>query len=108
MTSASDFDELGINDALFPNSAFININHLGISTKSRFNVKLIENNKDKAFEIADDVPSCLVINGDGRNVELLQEESITEMDAFIAVTGNSETNIMSCLVVGGMRKLDCT
>ncbi|MAO07976.1 MAG: Trk system potassium transporter TrkA [Alteromonas sp.] len=66
--------------------------------KSRFNVKLIENNKDKAFEIADDVPSCLVINGDGRNVELLQEESITEMDAFIAVTGNSETNIMSCLV----------
>lgn len=66
--------------------------------ESRFNVKLIENNKEKAFEIADDVPNCLVINGDGRNVELLQEESISEMDAFIAVTGNSETNIMSCLV----------
>ncbi len=66
--------------------------------QSRFNVKLIEHSKEKAFEIADDIPSCLVINGDGRNVELLQEESITEMDAFISVTGNSETNIMSCLV----------
>lgn len=66
--------------------------------KSKFKVKLIEKNKEKAFEIADDIPSCLVINGDGRNVELLQEESIKDMDAFISVTGNSETNIMSCLV----------
>lgn len=66
--------------------------------KNSFNVKLIENNKEKAFEIADDIPDCLVINGDGRNVELLQEESIAEMDAFISVTGNSEINIMSCLV----------
>jgi trk system potassium uptake protein len=74
--------------------------------KSNFNVKLIEKDKDKSFEIADDIPGCLVINGDGRNVELLQEESIEDMDAFISVTGNSETNIMSCLVAKskGVRK----
>ncbi len=66
--------------------------------RNRFNVKLIESNKEKAFEIADDIPECLVINGDGRNVELLEEENIQDMDAFISVTGNSETNIMSCLV----------
>ncbi|RDK84183.1 Trk system potassium transporter TrkA [Marinirhabdus gelatinilytica] len=66
--------------------------------KNSFRVKLIESNKNKAFDIADEIPSCLVINGDGRNVELLVEESIAEMDAFISVTGNSETNIMSCLV----------
>lgn len=73
---------------------------------NRFNVKLIESNKEKAFEIADDIPGCLVINGDGRNVELLEEEAIQEMDAFISVTGNSETNIMSCLVAKskGVRK----
>ena len=65
---------------------------------SGFNVKLIENNKDIAFDLADDLPKVLVINGDGRNVELLEEENISEMDAFISVTGNSETNIMSCLV----------
>jgi trk system potassium uptake protein TrkA len=84
---------------------------IGIKTASdlcadNFKVKLIEKDKDKAFEIADDIPGCLVINGDGRNVELLQEESIEDMDAFIAVTGNSETNIMSCLVAKskGVRK----
>jgi trk system potassium uptake protein TrkA len=64
----------------------------------KFNVKLIEKNKEKAFDLADDLPAALVINGDGRNVELLEEESLESMDAFIAVTGNSETNIMSCLV----------
>lgn len=64
----------------------------------KFNVKLIEKDKDKAFDIADDLPHALVINGDGRNVELLDEENLDSMDAFIAVTGNSETNIMSCLV----------
>jgi trk system potassium uptake protein TrkA len=74
--------------------------------KNKFNVKLIESSKNKAFEIADDIPGCLVINGDGRNVDLLSEESIEDMDAFIAVTGNSETNIMSCLMAKskGVRK----
>jgi len=66
--------------------------------KNNFKVKLIEKNKEKAYEIADEFSNCLVIQGDGRNVELLQEESIEDMDAFISVTGNSETNIMSCLV----------
>ena len=65
---------------------------------NNFNVKLIEKNKEKAFDLADELPNALVINGDGRNVELLEEESLESMDAFIAVTGNSETNIMSCLV----------
>lgn len=65
---------------------------------SKFNVKIVESNKDIAFELADDLPNALVINGDGRNVELLEEENISQMDAFISVTGNSETNIMSCLV----------
>lgn len=66
--------------------------------EKRFNVKIIEKDKNKAFEIADKLPNALVINGDCRNVELLEEESLESMDAFIAVTGNSETNIMSCLV----------
>ncbi|MCB0445093.1 MAG: Trk system potassium transporter TrkA, partial [Gelidibacter sp.] len=65
---------------------------------SKFNVKLVESNKEIAFDLADELPNALVINGDGRNVELLEEESISKMDAFISVTGNSETNIMSCLV----------
>jgi trk system potassium uptake protein TrkA len=65
---------------------------------SKYNIKLIEKDKERAFDLADDYPGILIINGDGRNVELLDEENISEMDAFISVTGNSETNIMSCLV----------
>ena len=64
----------------------------------KFNIKIIEINKKKAFEISEEIPEALIINGDGRDVELLEEENIAEMDAFVAVTGNSETNIMSCLV----------
>lgn len=63
-----------------------------------FKVKLVEKDNDKAYDLAENLPKTLVINGDGRNVELLEEENIYDMDAFIAVTGNSETNIMSCLV----------
>lgn len=67
-------------------------------TDGKFNIKLIEKEKNRAFDLADELPNTLVINGDGRNVELLEEENIQDMDAFISVTGNSETNIMSCLV----------
>lgn len=64
----------------------------------KYNVKIVEKNKEKAFDLSEVLPTALVINADGRNVELLEEESLESMDAFIAVTGNSETNIMSCLV----------
>ncbi|MDO6758620.1 Trk system potassium transporter TrkA [Tamlana sp. 2_MG-2023] len=63
-----------------------------------FNVKLMEGNRDRAFDIADVLTKVLVINSDGRNADLLDEENIGDMDAFIAVGPNSETNIMSCLV----------
>ncbi|MCL6294170.1 Trk system potassium transporter TrkA [Jejuia spongiicola] len=63
-----------------------------------FKVKLLEKSKERAFDIADVLPNVLVINSDGRNVDILNEESISDMDAFIAVGDNSETNIMSCLV----------
>ncbi|APG63876.1 Trk system potassium transport protein TrkA [Tenacibaculum todarodis] len=66
--------------------------------KDNFKVKLIEKNKNKAIRLAEELSNTLVINGDGRKLELLEEECIRQMDAFIAVTGDSETNIMSCLV----------
>ncbi|MEM6359281.1 MAG: Trk system potassium transporter TrkA [Bacteroidota bacterium] len=72
--------------------------HAAKRLSRKFNVKLIESNKEKCFEFADQLKNVMVINGDGRDVDLLEEEGIQEMDAFIAVTGNSETNIISCLV----------
>ena len=62
------------------------------------NVKLIEIDENKANKIAEEVTDLMVLNVDGRNVDLLVEENLESMDAFIATTGDSETNIMSCLM----------
>ncbi len=72
--------------------------HAAKRLSKKFKVKLIEKDKDRCFELADKLPNVMVINGDGRDVDILEEESIDNMDAFIAVTGNSETNIISSLV----------
>src|SRR5674476_1280453 len=65
-------------------------------------VKLIDSNIDRCEDLADVLDNTLIINGDGSNVDLLEQEGITKMDAFVAVTGNSETNILSCLLAKRM------
>ena len=67
-------------------------------SKDGYNVKLIEINPDKAEHIANSLSNVLVLNIDGTRVDLLSEESLEEMDAFIATTGDSQKNIMSCLM----------
>ncbi len=64
----------------------------------KLHIKIIEVNKAKAFELADELPNALVVLGDGRDLELLLEENIEEMDVFIGATDSPETNIMTCLV----------
>lgn len=59
-------------------------------------VKLIEMNREKCLELSEKLPNnVVVVNGDGRNSDMLLEESIKEYDAFVAVTNNSETNILA-------------
>jgi trk system potassium uptake protein TrkA len=67
-------------------------------SENKIRVSVIEINKEKAIQLADKLPEVMIIHGDGRNIELLEEENLNSMDAFISVTGNSETNIMSCLM----------
>lgn len=64
-------------------------------------VKLVERDEEKCLELAERLTNTMIIQGDGSNVELLEEEGLAEMDAFIALTGNSEANIISCLVASG-------
>jgi len=61
-------------------------------------VKMIEINKQHSYKLSSMLSNTLVINGDGTNMNLLKEEGLGNMDAFIAVTGNSDTNILSCLL----------
>jgi trk system potassium uptake protein TrkA len=67
------------------------------------NVKIIESNVDKTEVLADRLQKSLVIRGDGRDINLLALEGIIDMDAFISVTGDDETNIISCLVAKHLR-----
>lgn len=72
--------------------------HLARKLSKDFHVKLIEQDPEKSREIAADFPDTLVLNFDGTDVEKLDEEGISTTDVFVAATGNSETNILSCLV----------
>jgi trk system potassium uptake protein TrkA len=67
------------------------------------NVKIIESNADKTEVLADQLEKSLVIRGDGRDFNLLALEGIIDMDAFISVTGDDETNIISCLMAKHLR-----
>ena len=61
-------------------------------------IKVLENNKDKSYRIAEVMPdNVLIINGDGRDTDLLIQEGIKDAQAFIALTENSGTNILACL-----------
>jgi len=60
-------------------------------------IKLVEIDKERSQWLANDLEKTMVINGDARDIELLRDEGISETDAFIAVTDNSETNILTCL-----------
>jgi trk system potassium uptake protein TrkA len=61
-------------------------------------VKIIESDLNRCHWLTDMVDdNIMIINGDGRDYELLEEEGISEVDAFVALTDNSETNILACL-----------
>ncbi len=62
-------------------------------------VKIIEQDRERAEQLVETVPpNVTVFVEDGRNIEFLQREGIAETDAFLALTGNSEANILGCIM----------
>ncbi len=74
---------------------------LAVATAKRlekeYNVTLIEKNKERCKQLAQILQETLIINGDASNVNLLAEEGLREMDVFLALSGNSESNIIASL-----------
>ena len=66
------------------------------------NIKLIDYNAEKAYRLAETLDKTLIINEDGRNTEAMMEEGLSNMDAFVAVTGRSETNILAAMLAKRM------
>ncbi len=61
-------------------------------------IKIIEKNKERAEEIANDLSSSIVIHGDGLDEEILKEANIEESETVLALTNDDENNIMSCVL----------
>jgi len=81
---------------------------VALTAPEYMNLKIIEADEqrcEKLNELLNDVDT-MVIHGDGRDLGLLQEEGIQNTQAFVALTGNAETNILACLTAKrlGVRK----
>jgi trk system potassium uptake protein len=69
----------------------------------QYDVKLIERDKKRCEYLASQLPSSmLILNGDGADEDLLQEENVGEMDLFLALTSDDEDNIMSAMLAKRM------
>lgn len=67
------------------------------SLATGYTIKVLERNREKSYSLAGKLNNSMIINCDGRNLEILKEEGIQEMDAFIAATANTEANILACV-----------
>jgi len=66
-------------------------------------VKLIEPDKERCLYLSDMLDSNVtIVNGDGRNSELLREENVADYDVFVSVSDSSENNILSCVAAKKM------
>lgn len=62
------------------------------------NVKIVEQNLGRCRELAEGLSTALVLHGDGTDLSLLKAENVEEMDAFLAVTGFDEENLLVSLL----------
>lgn len=65
--------------------------------EGRHQVKVIEHNKGRAHELSEQFNRCMVLLGDAADEDLLNEENVTGMDVFVAVTNDDEVNILSAM-----------
>jgi len=65
--------------------------------KSGVDVKIVEKNPDKCDLLCSQIPKATIINGDGTDNLLLQEEGIENTEAFVALTNMDEENVMLSL-----------
>lgn len=66
-------------------------------TESGVRVKIVESNFEKCRQLAEELPKATIIHGDGTEQELLEEEGLVDVDAFISMTGIDEENIIMSL-----------
>lgn len=92
----------GKNNFKIKDVMIIGGSRIGINTaellENDFRVTLVEKDKVTCQQMANTLKETLIINIDGHDVKMLEEEGLTEIDALISVTADSEMNIMTSLV----------
>ena len=66
--------------------------------KENIDVTIVEINKERCLELKDMVPGANIINGDGTDIAILEEEMVHTYDSFVAATGIDEANLLMSLV----------
>lgn len=92
---------VSINNIMILGGSRIGV-RIATELQNEMNVKLVEYNAEKAFRLAELLDKTLIINEDGRDIDAMTEEGLTSMDAFVAVTGRSETNILTAMLAKRM------
>jgi trk system potassium uptake protein len=69
-----------------------------VALDDKYSLTIVDKSKEVCKKLVEVLENGLVIEGDPSNMELLKEEGLSGMDAIIAVTPNSETNIIACLM----------
>lgn len=72
-------------------------------SEKKFQVKLIESDKETAEDLAEALPRVTVIHGNGTQHDLLIEEGIEAMDAFVALTEVDEENMIASMFANKMK-----
>ena len=80
---------------------------LAQTVERRYGVRIIEHNRQRCYELSENLDRAIVLSGDASDRELLVEENIEETDVFCAVTNDDEANIMSSMLAKslGARKV---
>ncbi len=71
-------------------------------SKKKYKIKLIESNRAIAEELADELPRVTIVHGNGTRHDLLTEEGIEAMDAFVALTNIDEENMVVSMFANKM------
>lgn len=103
------FHQLGITNNTIKNVMFVGGGKITyylakMLEDTKIKIKIIEQNLQRCHELSDLLPKAMIIHGDGSDQQLLLEEGICQTDAFAALTGFDEENIMLSLYASSLSK----
>ncbi|MBR5102437.1 MAG: Trk system potassium transporter TrkA [Muribaculaceae bacterium] len=71
---------------------------LAMLVNDKYKIKIIESDLERCHELSMLLPQCTIVNGSASDSDVLEEEGVSDYNAFIALTSSSEANILSCLM----------